>query len=81
MEYRSRSIRERTVYTAWGNWSGWDTAYASASATKDVESRTEYSTRPIYHNTEYTSWGSWSDWSTTPVSSSATRDVNTKTEA
>lgn len=63
IQYRSRSIAQKPVYTDWSNWSGWSISAPSASDVVEVKHQVQYRYRDQI--TTYSDWSAWGSWTRT----------------
>lgn len=71
-----------TTYTVggYGSWSSWSTTKATASDSRQVESKVQYSYRDKCTEQGYSDWSEWSDWSTTREETSELKKEDVGTE-
>lgn len=63
----------------YGSWSSWSTTKATASDSRQVESKMQYSYRDKWITQEYSAWSSWSGWSDTRQSTSDLKKEESRT--
>ncbi|MBQ7137654.1 MAG: hypothetical protein IJO39_01495 [Clostridia bacterium] len=73
--YRTRSEQQVPVI---GSWSGWSSTAATATSTREVQTRTlyRYRTRDVVTKNTY---GKWSEWTDSWIGENSDRDVETRT--